>query len=192
MPQYQQASENFTLWLLLHQAEQALGILRRKELRPYNLSREESSVLFAVTILGDKATPARIARQVIRTPQSISELLVRMEKKGLVRRVNDLIKKKNIKVYLTEEGVNSFNQLIQIESLGDAMQCLSPKERHLLGESLLKLRESALKGVRKKHTSVFPESSEMLREQNGGDSVSIPIGLKNNAMSGIKSHPKHG
>ena len=159
MIQRQLGSENFTIWLLLHQAEQALGILRRKELRRYNLSREESSVLFAVTVLEDKATPARIARQVLRTPQSISELLVRMEKKGLVKRVDDLLKKKNIKVSLTKKGHDSFDQLVQIESIENALSCLSPEERYSLGESLLKLRESALKAVRKKHYSVFPESS---------------------------------
>jgi len=74
------------LWALLGQARRAMLKVRRQELRQYNISVSKSTLLFVIQLIGDKSTPAQISRRIFLESHSVSELLSRMEKEGLVRK----------------------------------------------------------------------------------------------------------
>lgn len=118
---------------------------RQKELDQYDLSPRQCAVLFIVQNLGDKATPAEIARWLFREPHSIPELLSRMEKKeGLVRRVKNLDKRRKVKIVLTNKRQQSYSQCVKRNSIREALSCLSGEERQQLWSSLEKIRDKAL------------------------------------------------
>lgn len=98
------ASQDYNLWVLLHQARDVIYKAKEKELRQYGLSPIKAAVLFVIKAIGDKATPAEIARWVFREPNSITELINRMAGKGLVRKTRDPDKKNLVRVTLTEKG----------------------------------------------------------------------------------------
>jgi len=53
----------------------------------------QAAVLFVVRNMKTAATPAEISRRLFREPHTVSELIKRMEKQGLVRKKKDLEKK---------------------------------------------------------------------------------------------------
>ena len=111
--------KDYELWWLILHVRRAMRKIRAKELWQYGITPEESAVLVAVKGIGDEATPARIARRLLREPHSISTLLSRMEKKGLVRKDKDLERKNLVRVTLTERGLKLIsNRLKESQSTG--------------------------------------------------------------------------
>ena len=54
--------QDYALWWLVISMRRAMYKARAKELFRYGLTCEEAAVLFAVSSIGDRATPAEIAR----------------------------------------------------------------------------------------------------------------------------------
>ena len=148
----------YYLWILLAQARDAILNARRKELHQYNISASRGAVLFAIQAIGEEATPAEIARWLFREPHSISELLSRMERDGLVRRVKDLCRKNLVRIVLTEKGLEVYYKSTKRELVCEIMSSLSEEERQQLKSSLQTLRDKALKELRIEHGIPFPPS----------------------------------
>ena len=70
---------------------------------------EESTILIHIDKLGKKATPVELSRQLLRKHHSITGLLLRMEKKGLIIRNKDLKRKNMIRVSMTDKGKAMFH-----------------------------------------------------------------------------------
>ena len=124
----------------------------------YNISASRGAVLFAIQAIGEEATPAEIARWLFREPHSISELLSRMERDGLVRRVKDLCRKNLVRIVLTEKGREVYHKSTKRELVCEIMSSLSEEERQQLRSCLQKLRDKALKELRIEHGIPFPPS----------------------------------
>lgn len=146
---------NYELWILLAQATEAMLKARWKELAPHNLTPRQSAVLFYIRAIGDKATPAEISRGLFRESHSISEILGRMEKQGLLRKVKDLSRKNLVRVELTEKGYEACNRSAKQESIDKILSSLSNGERQQLRFYLERLRDKALKFIKKKKP-LFP------------------------------------
>ena len=136
--------ETVNLWLLLRRASYTALKARAKELHQYGVSSANGGVLFIVDKLGQQATPAEISRQIFREPHSVSGLLKRMEKDGLIRRVKDLNRKNMIRVEMTEKGREIYKQICKRESIHRILSALSEEERQQLNRCLIKIREKAL------------------------------------------------
>ena len=89
--------------MLLNQATDATLRARQKELDRYGISAAQAAVLFIIQAIGEKATPAEITRWLFREPHSVSGMLSRMEKQGLVRKVKDLDGKNLVRIAMTEK-----------------------------------------------------------------------------------------
>ena len=86
MDNFASKDKSWELWVLLAQTRSVLYRVRQKELKQYNVSTEQSAVLFIIQAIGKKATPAEIARWLMRERNSVSSILGRMEKDGLVKK----------------------------------------------------------------------------------------------------------
>ena len=140
------------LSFLLGQTAYAIRNIRKKELHKYKVPIRHSAVFFAVEAIGDRATPASISRWLLREPHTVSELLKRMEKKGLIKKVKDLDRKNKIRIGMTKKGQRAYRDSLKRESSSKVINCLSQKERQQLKSLLEKLRNRAFEelGVKDK------------------------------------------
>ena len=136
---------DYELWVLLHQACDAMNRARENELRQVGISGAQAVVLFVVKSLGAKATPTEISRCLLRKIHTVSGILNRMEKKRLLRKTKDLPRKNSVRASLTEKGEQAYYQSTKIESISGIMSSLSEQERQQLSSCLKTLRERALK-----------------------------------------------
>ena len=148
MKSYADSDEDYTLWVLLRQACDASVRARDKELSQYGISAEEAAVLFVVQANGERATPSEISRWLFREPHSTSGLIIRMEKDGLVRKLNDLERKNMLRVVMTEKGREAYEKSTARESIHRIMSSLSEDERQLLRSCLERLRNQGVKELR--------------------------------------------
>ena len=144
------------LWSLLAQTRHALYKTREKELRQYGIQPRQAAVLITIKAIGDEATPAEISRFLLREPHSISRILQRMERDGLVNKSKDLHRKNLIRVTLTEKGLQAYNEAVARKTQLEILSCLSVKELDQLDSCLRKLLDEALKRIGTKHKLVFP------------------------------------
>ncbi len=136
---------DYKAWMLLEQTANTIFEAREAGLREYNNTAMQVAVLSIVKSIGDEATPAEIARWLLRRPHTVSGLLNRMEKAGLVRKTKNLHKKNLVRVTLTPKGEQSYKQSLKNKSIHRIMSALTAKEREQLMSYLRKLRDKALK-----------------------------------------------
>ncbi len=137
--------EDYNLWVLLHQTTDAALRARQKELDQVGISVVEVGVLVVIQAIGEKATPAEISRRIFREPHTVSALLNRMEKKGLLRQTQDLDKRNLVRVSITEKGRQAYDKSTRRKSIYKIISSLSKEERQQLRSCLEKLRNKAFK-----------------------------------------------
>jgi DNA-binding MarR family transcriptional regulator len=132
------------LWTLLNQTHHAIWRARERELDETGLSAIQAAVLFFVSTVDEPVTPAVLSRLLHREPHTVSGLLTRMEKQGLVKRVKDLKRKNQVRIQLTSKGKKSYEQQSQTGVINEILSSLSQTERATLSAYLEELRNSAL------------------------------------------------
>ena len=133
------------LWILLHQTRDAILKVRDNELGTHGLTATEFGTLHVINIVGGEATPAMISKCMLRQHHSVTALLKRMEKKGLISRTKSLERKNTWIVSLTEEGKEAFTESFIKDSLTSVMSVLMEDEKTQLEEYLKKLRDQAIR-----------------------------------------------
>jgi len=147
---------DYELCILLGQTRDAICKARKRELEQYSVLPEQALVLFIIQAIGNEATPAEISRWLFREPHSVSGILERMKKDGLVRKAKDLHRKNLIRVMLTEKGQQAYNQSLKRKSIHQIMSSLSEEERQQLRSYLERLRSEALKHLVSRRKILFP------------------------------------
>jgi DNA-binding MarR family transcriptional regulator len=137
--------KDYNLWVLLHQTTDAALRARQKELDQSDISVIEVGVLVVTQAIGEKATPSEISRRIFREPHTVSALLNRMEKRGLVRKTQDLDRKNLVRVSITEKGQQAYDKSTRRKSIRKIMSSLSEEERRQLRSCLEKLQNKAFK-----------------------------------------------
>jgi DNA-binding MarR family transcriptional regulator len=133
------------LWALLSQTSNALGRVADKELSQYDISMMQGAVLYFVKTAEGPVTPAKISRWLFREPHTVSQLLMRMEKQGVVKRTRDLERKNMVRITLTEKGETAYKHQTEMRVISKILSTLSPEECNKLGASLKKLRDESVK-----------------------------------------------
>ena len=137
------------LWILYHQVHDVIVRIREEELRrQVGISRMQAAVLFIVKAIKGPATPSEISRWLFREPHTVSGLLNRMEKDGLVKKAKDLERKNLIRVAITDKGEEAYRRSRDTKALRSIMASLSEKEKKNLRECLETLRNKALEEFR--------------------------------------------
>ncbi len=143
-------------WFLLEQTRNAIYKARALELEQYGVSPVQAGVMFVIHTLGGKTRPAEIARWLVREPHSISGLLSRMERDGLLQRESDPERKNAVSIVLTAEGRDICDKTFRRESVRQVFSGLSEEERKELMGSLIRLRDRALKDRKVRNRPPFP------------------------------------
>jgi len=143
--------EDYNLWVLLHQTTDAVLRARQKELDQYSISFIEVGVLVVIQAIGEKATPSEISRRIFREPHSVSALLNRMEKRGLLTKTQDLDRKNMVRVSITEKGRQAYDKSTRRKSIYRIISSLSEEDCQQLRSCLEKLRNKAFKELVEEH-----------------------------------------
>ncbi len=139
--------EDQDLWLLLTHARYAVFRAREKELQRYGVSPEQVGLLFVVQALGNKATPAALSRYILRQPHTVSALVDRMARRGLVKKVKDLDRKNLVRVVMTEKGQKTYELSTKRGPIHRILNTLSPEERKSFKDYLERILAKARKEI---------------------------------------------
>jgi DNA-binding MarR family transcriptional regulator len=153
-------TQEYRLWVLLLQTRDTIWAVRERELAEYDLSNAEAAVIFIIQAIelniGKSATPSDISQWLFRKPHSVSELLSRMEKKGLVIKTKDTEKKNRVRVRATEKSRQTYALITEnVRTVSRIMSILSEEEKMQLWNCLSKLRGEALMEYGGKHKSPY-------------------------------------
>jgi len=144
---YSAEDDDQDMWLLLTHARYAVFRAREKELQRYGVSPEQVGLLFVVQALGAQATPAAISRQILRQPHTVSALVDRMAKRGLVKKVKDLDRKNLVRVVMTEKGQKTYELSTKRGPIHRIMNSMGEQERKEFRATLEKLLATARKEI---------------------------------------------
>ena len=150
------SDEYFMLWVLIAQTKDAILRARELEYARYGISNERRAVLYIVENNGGRATPVEIARDLFRELHSVTELLARMEKDGLVLRHKGTGRSK-VEVSLTDKGRDVLHESLSSQTEQRIFSALTRKQRERLSAYLWKLRSRTLQqlGIPEWHVN-FP------------------------------------
>jgi DNA-binding MarR family transcriptional regulator len=144
---YSAEDEDQDLWFLLTHTRYAIFRAREKELQRYGVSPEQVSLLFVVQALGNKATPAALSRHILRQPHTVSALVDRMARRGLVKKVKDLDRKNLVRVVITEKGQKTYELSTKRGPIHRIMGSLDAKEKKEFRVYLERLLAKARKEI---------------------------------------------
>jgi MarR family 2-MHQ and catechol resistance regulon transcriptional repressor len=132
-------SENtvLRLWLLLRRVGDSLALCQDLVFSKYGLSTEQFGVLTSIKSRGP-LRPSDLSNILERTPNSISMLIDRMVKAGLVRRTRDRKDRRTVTVSLTSKGEAAVEPAIPAgwDFIHQIMSPLSPDDQRSLAGML--------------------------------------------------------
>ena len=143
--------EDFNLWILLAQTRALLFTAGEVELSKWNISLMQGWTIFTIKAIGERATPAEIARWLGREPHTVSSLLSRMVAQGLVVKEKSLDKKNLVRIRLTEKGEKLYHEAIGMKPMHDIISVLNSQEHQQLKALLGKLRDKAQQNLGRKY-----------------------------------------
>jgi DNA-binding MarR family transcriptional regulator len=144
MKEFKVADPDYDLWLLLARTHYRVKQARTRELRKYGISPEQAGILYYVSASGDHAMPTEIARWMMREPQTITTIIDRMLKKGLIHKAVDKERKNVVRVSLTAKGKRTLQFADKRESFHTVIGGLSAQKRRVLRAVLTEMRETAM------------------------------------------------
>lgn len=134
---------NYNLVMLLGLTLAAIGKALQQQARTSGLTASEYELLILVKELGDRAIPAELSRILLRRPPSITTLLNRMEKRGLVKRKAHPDNKKKKIVAMTQKGQQALEVAGQRDALDDIIRTMSSEKYARLWDLLEELKGRA-------------------------------------------------
>jgi len=146
----------YNLWVLLQQAGDTTFKVREKELAKHGITATEATALFVIYATGGNVMPIEISRWILREPHTITGLLNRMEKRGLITKSKDSHNKHFVRVSLTDEGRQAYEKSSGNEVIRNIISTLPEDEQQQLSSYLQKLRDSALKELMWDYEVPFP------------------------------------
>ena len=135
--------EYYRLWLLLSQTRSAIFKVRHKKVGQY-LHPNQAAALVSVWALDGQVTPAMLSRRLFLEPHTVSELIIRMEKKGLVSKMRDSERGNVVRISITDKGRQVCMQAMGQDLIRKILSVLSDEQREQLKTCLSALHTEAL------------------------------------------------
>jgi len=143
-----QINENEVLWARLFMSAKVVERAREIELSRVHISLIQAMVLYALKLSPEPLTPSRLARMLCREAHTMSALIDRMEKQGLVKKKHDLARKNLVRVVVTAKGDEAFQRQRSVNTVTNITNSLTKEEREALGTCVDKLRLRATDLIR--------------------------------------------
>ena len=133
------------LWVLCHQTHNLVTKCEEKALTAAGLTPQQFGVMMAIKNIKPPVTPTEVAKWLDRSTNSVSMIVDRMEKDGLVRRRRDVRDRRSLRLVITKKGGEAFEQALgpAWELIEHVLSSLTREERQILNELLEKMREKA-------------------------------------------------
>src|SRR4030067_3578190 len=113
-------------WNLLAHTYRMIGKLWNKDVSEYGFSREQALNLLIIKHLGDNATPYKISRFQVQEHNTVSDILNRMVKQGLIIKIRESRVKSRVRIKLTERGEQAYHKSLERDVLVRIITALSP------------------------------------------------------------------
>lgn len=135
------------LWHKLYKTWSLFKLYIDQTFKDYGLTSEQYGVLVSIAYLGEPARITDIARYLERSPNSVSMIVDRMVKAGLVRRARDRTDRRVVYVSKTSKAEATLKPAgwAGIESVQKILSPMSYEERLVLLDLLAKLRYEILR-----------------------------------------------
>lgn len=141
----QYPDDDWRLWILLRDVSHETGKIRNNELRKYGISSIQAAVIYAVKNAKDPVTPSEISRWLDRERATVTEILNRMQNKGLIEKVKDLKQRNQIRIKLTDKGEGIYLKTKELISIHKLFSCFSVEERTIIIKHLSTLYTECVK-----------------------------------------------
>ncbi len=140
---YSDGDRDYDLFMFFSRVRYLAYRARETELQKYGLTPEQVGILFIVRALNGKLAPAEIARMSLLQRHTISSMVDRMEKKGLIKKNPDLKNKNRIRLTITEKGEEFYQFSTRRGPVHRIMESLDEKERPVFVHCLEKIATAA-------------------------------------------------
>jgi DNA-binding MarR family transcriptional regulator len=142
-------NRDFQLNFLLFRAHDLYMTCTDSIFSAYGLTTENYSTLAAIKYLGGSARVGDLSQALERKPNSVSMIVDRMVKAGLVRRSRSKSDRREVRVSMTEKGQDAFKLAIPacLEFNHEILSPLSDEDKATLASLLRKIRHKALEYV---------------------------------------------
>jgi DNA-binding MarR family transcriptional regulator len=137
---------DFPLWRLFDITRYMIFRFREQELADYGITPEQAFVLDIVHANGGSTTINRVVAMSQRKHNSISALVNRMSRQGLIRKSRTRRDKRAFRILSTPKGEQLLEK-IPLDSIYKAFACLDVKEKAQLAKYLSRLMRSAFKSI---------------------------------------------
>ena len=119
------------LWFIMHRIADVLRNGEDRVFGEYEITTEQYAVLAAIKYLGDSVKVSDLAQGLERTPNSVSMIVDRMVKVGLVTRKRDRADRRVVYVTATSKGKNALKlaTLPGLKFIGEMLSPLSYEDR---------------------------------------------------------------
>lgn len=133
-------------WHLLHQTHNSISKCEDKVFSKHGITTEQYSVLMAIKHIEPPVTPTQVGRWLDRNTNTVSLIVERMVKAGLIRRIRDLRDRRSVRLVLTDEGKEIFDRATETGWIlvHEMLSGLSEEEMHSLTRLLQTVREKAV------------------------------------------------
>jgi DNA-binding MarR family transcriptional regulator len=129
------------LWKLLDKSRFTIARLRGIELAQFGLTIEQSSILQTLLENGGSLTTKELEEETMRQPNSISILVKRMVKMGLLRRERSKTRQRH-RIYLTQDGEDLIKK-VTLVSIEMPFTSFTAEEKQQISKFLSKLLNNA-------------------------------------------------
>jgi len=136
--------KEYDIWILLSRVYHLIAMLRKLELSKYDILAVQSYIIFIIKALGNETTPSKISEYVYQQRSSVSDILNRMVKQGLIKKTNKSGGKKRVIVTLTDKGEKALTLSKNREYLHKVMSSLTEEKKRQLESALEILRDSTI------------------------------------------------
>lgn len=138
----------FQAWVLLRQLSYATARLVDLEAHKLGSSIARIQVIYLLKHYRGVITPSKLAHLLLRSPNNMSEILIRMEEDGLVKRIRDQKDHRIVRVEIDEEGKTLYQQQVHGLVVDGIMSNLSEEQLDHFIKLEQSLYEVAIKELR--------------------------------------------
>lgn len=133
------------LWVLCHQTHNLVTKCEEKAFAAAGLTPQQFGVIMAIKNIKPPVTPTEVANWLDRSTNSVSMIVDRMEREGLVRRRRDMRDRRSLRLVITKKGEETFEQALEPgwELIEYVLSSLTSEEMQILNELMEKMREKA-------------------------------------------------